>query len=200
MATKLRLGLAGAVLVTGVTTACEDLPLLPRWDAPFVLPIASRGVAFNTVGFPANLPAGTFGPVPVSTPVETQPLDGTVGDALNEKLRGGSLIFTVSSDLPVDGSGTLFVANSSAALAGGPSANRIDAPFTIAASASSVTDTVAIPQAGITMLLNAAAAEDTLHIQLRGSFTYNSPTARTVTASDSLTVRIQCSCIVAVSR
>jgi len=193
MKTKLLL----AVIVMAVT-GCEDVPLLPKWDADMAIPIASRGIAFSAV-FPATIPASPSPTLMMSTPVETQQLDDAVGDLLDGTLRGGSIVFTVTSTLQVNGSDTLYIANSAGGL-NATTPGTIVAPFTLSSTAASITDTIVIPQAGIDMLQSTAQAGGTLHVQMRGSAQYVGPAPRVLNASDSLTVSIRCLCTVAVSR
>lgn len=190
---------AVAAVVILLTTACDDVPLIPRWDADFLLPIASQGFALGSAFPGGTIPVSPAGPVPISTGVETQGLDDAMGDLLDDELLGASLIFTVSSTIPLDGADTLFLAGSAAALTS-PAAIRIVAPFTLVSATPSTTDTVVLGTPELDMLRFIASSNGTLYFQMRGSVTYTGPAPRPVTASDSIAVQVQCLCRIAVSR
>lgn len=185
-----------AALVTCVTLGCEDVPLLPKWDADFNVPLPSQRIGLLGP-FPAVVPPGTSGNV--SFPPQQEPLDDAVGDLLVDKLKAADVILTLSTTVPLDGADTVFVAANNADLTNA-AAQRIVVPVTLVAAVPTLTDTVPVNAGGLAMLQTVAQNSGTLFIQLRGRVTYPGPGNRTITANDSIGVRLALLARIAVSR
>ena len=100
---------------------------------------------------------------------------------------------------PVAIAETLFLAASQAAL-GAPGPGRVELPFAMAAAETARTDTLPVPQAGLTMLQAVAASDGTLYVMRRGTLSYNGAGNLTLTPTDSIGVRLALLARVMVSR
>lgn len=190
------LRVTAAALVTAVTVACQDIPLLPTWDADWNVPLPSQAIALFGP-FPGAVPAGTS--ANVSFPPQSQSLGGTVGSLLDQDLSNAALVVVLSKTLAVSGSDTVFVAADSASLTNA-AATRIVVPVAFTAADLTVTDTVPVSTAGIAMLKSVAQAEGSLWVQLRGRVTFAGPGVLAVTPADSIHVRLSLLATIAVSR
>jgi len=180
-----------AATVTCVTLACKDVPLLPKWDADWYLPLTSQGVALLGP-FAGSVPPGTsasvsFLPLP-------QSLDGAIGSLLQQPLSNGRVIVTLSKGLPVSGADTVFLSGTS----GGVPVDTFAVAF--AAGDASVTDTIPIGSAGLSLLSSQASSNGSIYIQLRGRISYNGAGNLTVTSADSIGVKLALLATIAVSR
>lgn len=167
---------AGALAAVGAA-GCNDVPLVPKWDADWYVPMASQTI---------QLPNGTIpGGVSVSDsfPTQAQDMGDAAGQVLSRDLRSASVIFTLDKNVDVSVADTLFIAASAADL-GNPNATRIVLPVTMNASATTTSDTVAVIQSGLTMLANVAEAAGTLFIQMRGTVSNPGPGSVTIDNSN----------------
>lgn len=183
-------------LLTSVTVACEDIPLLPKWNADWNVPLPSKAIALFGP-FSATVPPNTS--ANVSFAPQKQDLGGTVGTLLDQQLSNAQLILGLDKTKPVSGNDTVFVAADSLSLTNS-AGTRIVVPIVFLATDLTVTDTVAISAAGVTMLRTAAQNEGTLWIQLRGRVTYAGPGNMTITPGDSIRVRLALLATIAISR
>lgn len=192
-----RISALGAVLVTSITIACKDIPLLPTWDADWNVPLPSQDIALFGP-FPGVVPPNTS--ANVGFPPQKQSLGGSVGSILDQDLSNAGLVVVLSKSaaMTVSGNDTVFVAADSASLTN-PASTRIVLPMTFAESATSVTDTLAIATAGIAMLKNVAQSDGTLWVQLRGRLSHSTGVL-TVTPGDSIHVRLSLLATIAVSK
>jgi hypothetical protein len=195
---RLAAGLLAAAAVS-VSVACQDVPLLPKWDADWYIPLPSEAIALGGAGgvFPGTVPPGTS--ANISFPPQTQQLDESVGSLLRQELSNGRIIVTLTKTLAVSGSDTLFIAPDQASLTVN-TASVIVVPVAFTATDLSVTDTATVLPSGLTMLKNVADAQGTLWIQLRGQVSYNGSGNLTVTAADSIGVKLAMLATIAVSR
>lgn len=190
MRTRILAAACVAATVTCVTLACKDVPLLPKWDADWYLPLTSQGVALLGP-FPGSVPPGT--PANVSWTLE-QSLDGAIGSLLEQTLSNGRVIVTLTKTLPVSGADTVFLSSTS----GGIPVDTFALAF--AAGDASVTDTIPINSAGLTLLNSQASSQGSIFIQLRGRISYNGTGNLTVTSADSIGVKLALLATIAVSR
>jgi hypothetical protein len=181
---------ACGVVIAMAAAGCEDVPLVPRWDADWYVPLPSDSIYLSS-GFPVGVPIPPGTSADVNFDPQTQSLDDTAGELLRRLRETARIIFTVSKPpaLAFSGVDTLFVAANQADLTN-PASSRIVVPFVIAASAASVTDTVTIPTAGINMLRAVANARGVLWIQMRGRATYEGSGPATISSTDAIGVRL----------
>jgi len=99
----------------------------------------------------------------------------------------------------VSGADTLFVAPDSVSLTVN-TASVIVVPIAFTANDLTVTDTATVLPSGLAMLKNVADVQGTLWIQLRGQVAYNGTGNLTVTAADSIGVKLAMLATIAVSR
>lgn len=185
-----RLTLAAGVLALLAAPACNDVPVLPKWDAEWYVPLPSQAIALGGAGqFPIGVPIPPGTSASVSFPVQSLALDQAIGRILRQQLSNGRVILNVVTPFALDGADTLFVAADPASLTNPADTARIVVPFTLVASQSSITDTVGITQ-GLSVLSTAAQNDASLYVQVRGRVTYSGTTSRTVTAADSIGVRL----------
>lgn len=182
----LRPALVAGALAAFVGAGCQDVPFAPKWDADWYVPLPSQKITLTTF-FPAFVPAGTS--ADVSFPPQPQKLDASIGSILQQDLRAALLVMTLTKSVPISADDTLFVASSRANLSNG-APSTIVFPITLATTDTEVQDTLAVNQAGLTMLQTTAAAEDSLFVQLRGRATYSGPGTLTITPSDSIGIRL----------
>lgn len=176
-------------LACAALAACEDIPVLPKWDANWVVPLPSQ-----TVSMPSApgvlLPQGTT--FTVTFPAEEQSLGEALGAFnLDETLRAADLVVALAkpASTNVGFDGTLYVGASEAALNDtDPATVRL--AFTIPATGTIDTATVTLTTANLDMIRQTAAADASLWVQLRATGTVGSG-GHTVTANDTLSVRAQ---------
>ncbi|OGT94992.1 MAG: hypothetical protein A2083_05640 [Gemmatimonadetes bacterium GWC2_71_9] len=184
-----RLTLAAGALALLAAPACNDVPVLPKWDAEWYVPLPSQSIALGGADrFPIGVPIPPGTSASVSFPVQSLALDQAIGRILRQPLSDGRAIVTIATPFALDGADTLFVAADSTALTN-PAAARIVVPFTLVASQSSITDTVEITQ-GLSVLSTAAQNDASLYVQVRGRVTYSGTASQTVTAADSIGVKL----------
>lgn len=184
-----------AACVIGITTACNDVPLLPQWDADWNLPLPSSAQALPVAVIPNNTPA-----VAVSSPVDTQSLANSIGQLLKQDLSNASVIVTLSKTVNLSGTDTLFVASSQANLTNAGDPTRIVVPLSYTSADRTLVDTVAVTAAGLSMLQSVATNEGNIFLQMRGSVQNNSGATVTTTTADSLRVKLALVATIGVSR
>lgn len=180
-------GLAAAFVI-GITMGCDDVPLLPKWDADWYVPLPSSAIRLNATFPPVPIPPGTSATVADTLP---QGLDDSVGDLFDRTIRTASLIVTLTkpASLRFSASDTVNVSNTLAGLSNAAS-DRIQLALAFAAGDTAVTDTVAMSAASILMIQQTAANGGTLHVEIRGRVTYAGPGNYTVQPGDSIGVRL----------
>lgn len=183
-----------AACVICVTTACNDIPLLPTWDSDWYLPIPSQAIALPVGVIPNGTP-----PQSVSFPPQQQDLDDAVGALLKQDLSNAQVIMTISKTVDLSGSDTLFIAAAAADLTNA-GATRIVIPFTLTTADRTVVDTVALTAVGLGLLQSVADNDGTLHIQMRGTVQNNSGGTVTTTSADSIRVKLAMLATIAASK
>lgn len=187
MRLSVRPALVTGALAALAATAC-DVPFAPRWDADWNVPLPSQKITLLGQ-FPAPIvPAGTS--ANVSFPAQPQKLDASIGTILQQELRSASLTLTLTKSVAISGNDTLFVASSRANLNSPLPASTIVLPMSFSAADTRVDSTIAVSAAGLAMLQLVAAAEDSLFVQLRGRATNPGPGTITLTATDSIGIRL----------
>lgn len=179
-------GLSLAALLAG----CEDVPLVPRWDADWYVPLPSQAIRLNPTAVPVPVPAGS--PAVTISDTSQQSLDESIGAILDRDLRAASLIVTLSKSpsLQFSAADTIIVASSQVDLGNSASTSRIVVPLVILAADASVTDTAAISQASITMLRTAAQNDGTLYIEVRARTQYQGSTTYQLQPTDTIGVKL----------
>jgi len=191
MRTRLLAAACAAATVTCVTLACKDVPLLPKWNADWYLPLTSQGVALLGP-FPGSVPPGT--PAIVRSDTLEQSLDGAIGDLLQQPLSDGRLIVTLSKSVPISGADTVFLSSARTAV-------PVDTfGVSFLAGDQSVTDTIPISSAGLSLLSSQASNGGSIWIRLHGRASYNGTGNLTITSADSIGVKLAVLATIAVSR
>ena len=199
---RLRRALALAGAVTAVAfTACKDIPFAPRWDADMYLPLSTKSIYLNN-SFPFGfIPPATSGNA--SFPPQQQDVSGAIKDVLKNLVTDPTraqtiMTLTVGKHTAISANDTLFVAPDSASLtAANPS--RVVFPIALSPTDTLVTQADTIALASIQMMQNAAQNQTPLWIQLRGRVTNGSASPVTITAADSLSVKLTVTARIAVS-
>ncbi len=186
MRIPVRPALVTGALVALVATAC-DVPFAPRWDADWNVPLPSQKIVLLGQFPAAIVPAGTS--ANVSFPVQPLELDASIGTILQQELRSASLALTLTKSVAISGTDTLFVASSRANLSNNDP-STIVLPMAFAAADTQVDSTRAVSAAGLAMLQTVAEAKDSLFVQLRGRATNPGPGTITLTATDSIGIRL----------
>lgn len=178
------LGVAVAALASG----CEDVPLVPKWDADWYLPVASEAIRLDKGFPPVPIPSGTAATI---ADTSQQGLDEGVGQLLERQVREARMILTLakSASLEFSLADTLVLAGSEVDL-GNPAAQRIVIPITLGATATSRTDTAAVSSGGIAMLQQVAEAGGQLFVELRGRVAYEGSSSYTVQPTDTIGVKL----------
>lgn len=189
---------AGAALCV---FACKDVPLLPKWNADWNLPLPSQSIKNIFGAVPVTIPAGTSASVSFT---QSQTVDGPIGGLLKQQLSNASFIVTVTKSIPLDGVDTLFIAADTFAFTN-PAATRIVVPITLsAANVGAVKDSIApnpvVSASGLLMLQNIANSSGTLWIRMKGQVTYPGPGSRAVQPGDSVLLKLALLSTIAVSR
>jgi hypothetical protein len=190
---------AGAALCV---FACKDVPLLPKWNADWNLPLPSQAIK-NIFGVtPVTIPAGTSANVSFT---QSQAVDGPIGGLLKQDLSNASFIVTVTKSIPLSGNDTLFIAADTFAFSN-PAATRIVIPITlVATNVGALKDSIApnptVSAAGLAMLQNVANSGGTLWIRMKGQVTYaGPPNPGTVQPGDSVLLKLALLSTIAISR
>lgn len=185
-----RLKLLGAACAAVLAAACEDVPFAPKWDADWYIPVPSEPIRLQQKLAPVTtVPPGL--PAVTASDTSQQDLGESIGQLLDQQIRSASLIVTLTKPaaLPFTASDTVIVARTVTDLSNA-AATRILVPIAIAAADASVTDTTVISSGAIDMLRQAAASDGTLFIEVRGRIQYTGSTPHTLTAADTIGVRL----------
>ena len=163
-----------------VTTACNDVPLLPQWDANWNVPLPTQQILAPI----AVIPSGQSAPLPTTT--QSQPLDKSLGDLLKNAADTGSLQLTLIKrpSLAVSGSLTADVDSTPAF-----GASKITVQVNFAATSDTTRTTAS--GVNIAMIHATADAGRTLYVRLSGSATNPGPNPVTITsANDTIFVKL----------
>ena len=187
-----------AALVTCVTLGCKDIPLLPKWDASWNLPLPSQVIKLQNA-FPAGIPVTPFSGNVSFTAPQSEPIDGFIGQVLGDSIGTASIAMVLTKSIPLSGSDTLFVAATVADLSN-PAAQRIVMPLTMIAANAQDSILTPLTAGGLAMLQGVAKNNGTLQVQLSGRVTYSGPAPRAVTSTDSIGVKLALLATVSISR
>lgn len=194
------LALVGAVSAAALA-ACGDIPFAPKWDADMYMPLSTKAIYFSqffAVGFILPNQSGN-----VNFSPQTQALNSTIGTILEKVVTVPSrarsvLTVTIGKTLAISAQDTLFISPDSLGLfttrPGG-----IVFPIALAVADVSKTDSIAVSQASIAMLQNAASNKTPLWIQLRGLVSNPSASVITITSADSIGIKLAMTVRVAMS-
>ena len=179
---------AAAVFVTAVTFGCNDVPILPQWDADFYVPVSAGKLSLPGAG--TVIPANTQSP-PLNGPIRSAPMDGTTGDLLNQVLD--SLATNVRIELRVKKSAnltasladTIYLSSDSAGLA----STNVTNGFAMSVGDTAVVDTLQMGAAQVNLIRTLVQAKGTLWMQARGRATTGGAPV-TIQATDSIHVRV----------
>lgn len=192
--------LALGTLACLAVAACEDIPLLPQWEADWEIPLPSQTIVLPNEFPGATVPQGTS--FPVDFPAQEQSLgDALAAFSLDETLREGTEVAVTvtkpaSTNLAIDA--TLYVGESTLAL-NDVEPRTIRLALAIAAAGTAASDTVLLSAAQLAMIQQLASTDGSLWVQLRGTATAGAG-GHTFSSTDTLSVRAQLFARVAVSR
>jgi hypothetical protein len=191
--------LAPLAAVAAIAVAACDVPFAPKWDADMYIPLSSQPIRLSQ--FAAVIPGNSS--VSVSFDPQVQDVTGPIHDVLknaeseldkcrsttNPALTCHVLAVTTTKTTPITAEDTLFVSPDSLGLyttrPGG-----IVFPITLAAADLTRTDSLFLSPAQLGMLQSAAESEQDLWIQLRGLVTNPGASPVTITAADSIGVKL----------
>lgn len=186
--------LVGALLGL-IAAGCHDIPLVPKWDADWYVPLPSKSIRVGDF-FPGAvvLPNQSAN---VSFPSQCLALDASIGQILSQDLRAGILSLSYVSSLALTGSDTLFIASDSSAssLATGSAKLIASLPFALAqtTTARTVSDTL-----NSTQLANIKTATN-ICAQMRGSLKNGGSAPVVLTGTDSVGVKLSLTATIGVS-
>lgn len=190
----------GAGLCTAVFAACEDVPLLPRWDADWLLPLPSQSISFQSEwGAPAAPPNASFA---VDFPPQSQQTDEALGSVVGETLRELRIVLALRKPAAtqIGTIDTLFVGSApDATTLSVATPGTIVVPLALAIGDTLSMDTIVVTAQNLAMVQQVAGVEGFLYVQLRGRATAG-PSGHTFSSSDNLGVRVQLIARVAMSR
>ncbi len=183
-------------LAAAALAAACDVPLAPKWDADWHLPLSTQSIHLNTT-FPIPIPAGASG-LASFAPV-SQALDASVGQILDKVVTDPTrshsvLTLVVSKTTPVALQDTLLVANGTGGL-NASTPGTIVFPVSLAAGDLTKADSIVVTPASISMLQNA----NTVWIQVRGRVSNPGSSPVPITAADSISIRASMTLRIAVS-
>ena len=198
----LRRALALAGAVTAAAFSACDVPLAPRWDADWYLPLSTEAIHLDSTFTGGFIPPAT--PANVSFDPQRQDVTGAIGDVLKNLVTDSAraratITLTIAKRTAISADDTLFVAPDSSSLTN-PNPGRIVFPVALATTDTLKTDTLAVGLASITMMHDAAEAKTPLWIQVRGRVSNPSGSAIAITAADSITIKLTVTARVTVSR
>lgn len=210
---RLRRTLAPLSAAAAMAVASCDLPFAPKWDADMYIPLSTQPVRLSAFvpPPPLNVIPGN-GSLSVSFPPQQQDVTGPIHDVLtnvetdqakcqstvNAALTCHVLALTVTKTTPISAQDTLVVSPDLAGLTA-TSAGRIVFPVPVLATDLLRTDSLFLSTAQIQMLQNAAETKQPLWIQLRGRVTNPSASPVTITAADSIGIKLAATLRVRVS-
>lgn len=202
-----------ALTLVGAVTAlaaCTERAFMPRWNADMYLPLSTTAIHLDT-RFAGVIPGNVSDTVSFSP--QQQPVDGTIGDILKNLVTDPSqartvLTLTVGKRTAIAANDTLFIASHSAGLKPTAQDTTIGFPLSLAAADATVTDSISLSVAQITMLQRTVTTicdsqscsqpSQQLFIQLRGRVSNPSASPIIVTAADSITVKLTVTARIAV--
>ena len=173
--------------VTAVTLACDDVPLLPQWEADFYAPLGNDNVTLPPPG--TVVPASSSISVPGD--IRAVPMDGFAGDVLGEVLGDSApnirleVRIAKTANLSASLADTIYFAASSAGLA----STTIAEGIAMAAGATELVDTLQLGTNAINLLKQQWNANDSLYLQARGRVATGG-SAITIQSGDSINVRV----------
>jgi len=171
-----------------VTLACNDVPLLPQWDADFYVPVTAGKLSIPGAG--TVIPANTASPS-VNGPIHSASMAGTTGDLLNKVLDSLATNVRIeirvkkSANLAASLADTIYLAADSAGLASTTVANG----FAMATTDTAIVDTLVMGAAQVNLIHSLVMASGTLWLQTRGHATTGASPV-TIQATDSIHVRV----------
>ena len=188
---------AFAAAAAAFCLACKDVPLLPKWNADWNLPLPSKSV--NQVFGPAavTVPAGTSAAV---TFTDSITVDGPVGGLLKQDLSNASIIVTVVKSIALGGAPTLQIDSSKTFATSINVAIRLDSSKVAPAGRDSVTPNTSVSQAQIGMLQGVANNNGRLYVRLSGNVHCHTSGTCTVSPTDSILVKLALLSTIAISR
>jgi hypothetical protein len=201
---RLRRVLAALSAAAAVAVAACDVPFAPKWDADVYLPLSTQPVRLSQFVPPApnNVILGGAS-LSISFVPLVQDVAGPIRDVLknaesaldkcrstaNPALMCHVLAVTTTKTTAISAQDTLFVSPDSLGLytarPGG-----IVFPIPLAATDLARTDSLFLSTAQFGMLQNAAETDQGLWIQLRGRVSNPSASPVTITAADSIGIRL----------
>lgn len=201
---RLPRALAPLSAVAAVAVVACDVPFAPKWDADMYIPLSTQPIQLSQFvpPPPLNVIPGN-GSLSVSFDPQVQDVTGPIHDVLKnaesdqEKCQSSVspalmchvLAVTTTKTTAISALDTLFVSPDSLGLfttrPGG-----IVFPIPLAATDLTSTDSLFLSAAQLGMLQNAAESEQGLWIQLRGRVTNPSASPVTITAADSIGIKL----------
>lgn len=203
------LALVGAVTATALA-ACTERAFMPRWNADMYLPLSTTAIHLDT-RFGGVIPGNVSDTVSFSP--QPQSVDGTIGDILKNLVTDPSqartiLTLTVGKRTAIAANDTLFIASHSSGLKPTAQDTTIGFPLSLAAADATVTDSISLSVAQITMLRQTVEngcssgpcvqPSQQLFVQLRGRVSNPSASPIAVTSADSITVKLTVTARIAV--
>ena len=192
---------ATAVAALGfvVLAACQDIPLLPKWDANEAVPLASQKITISPP-FPAGVTVPNGTSQTVSFAAQPQEIKGLVDQVLTPGLAADTIfsVITKSASVTISGADTLFIASTQAGL--GAAATSVIVPITIVATNTKDSAATGLTPAQLSILQGAATSTDTLWVQMRGRATCANAAGCTFTAGDSVGIKLTMHAVVHISR
>jgi len=191
------LAAAGALLCAAAGAACHDVPLLPKWDADWVIPLPSQTISFpGAFGSFAVPPKDT---VPISFPPVSQSLSGGVGNLFADPglLRSAKVVLELRKTTALAVIDTVFVGEAPDALVNG-NPRTIQLRLDMTTSDTMVVDTLVVTSTNFQMLTDVTNAKSALWLKLSG-IANSGATPVVLTSADQLSARIQLVATVGVS-
>jgi hypothetical protein len=207
---RLRRALAPLGAVAALAVAACDVPFAPKWDADMYIPLSTQAIHLDAVFTLGTIPPATSDTA--SFPPQQQDVTGPIHDVLknvetdlakcqstvNPALTCHVLALTITKTTPVSAQDTIFVSPDSLGLfATRP--GGIVFPVLVLATDQTKTDSMFLSAAQIGMLQNAADSDQPLWVQLRGQVTNPSASPVTLTAADSIGVKLSATLRVRIS-
>jgi hypothetical protein len=200
---RLRRTLAPLGAAAAIAAAC-DVPFAPKWDADMYIPLSTQAIHLSdsVPPPPLNVIPGN-GSFRISFNPQVQDVTGPIHDVLKNVetdlgkcqstvtagLTCHVLALTVTKRTAISAQDTLVVSPDLAGLTA-TSTGRIVFPVPVLATDLVRTDSLFLSTAQIQMLQNAAEAKQPLWIQLRGRVTNPSASPVTITAADSIGIKL----------
>jgi hypothetical protein len=202
-----------ALTLVGAVTAlaaCTERAFMPRWNADMYLPLSTTAIHLDTRF--GGVISGNVSDT-VSFPPQQQAVDGAIGDILKNLVTDPTqartvLTLTLGKRTAIAANDTLFIASHAAGLKPTAQDTTIGFPLRLAAADATVTDSISLSTAQITMLRQTVtndcgagpcqAPSQGLFVQLRGRVNNPGASPIIVTAADSITVKLTVTARIAV--